>query len=146
MYYAYKKIISEGYKKLSGLSAERAELGVLVLNGLRAIEESPDLMASNVHGISPITEHFFHELATLPQSDESHWLNLVEDMAILFREYTLNNRGTEYSRDISGLLNFFETSGNWNPGDGTLVGHWFWKELPERLAADRSKKRSTSPT
>ena len=110
-------MISAGYNRLAELPVDRAELGALVLNGLRSIQKSPELLHSIIHGISPFTEHFFHELATLPQSDESHWMNLLEDMAVLFREYTLSNHGDISEQAIFSLLKFFELSGNWQPED-----------------------------
>lgn len=135
----YMKILSEGYDCLERLPAERAGLGALVLNGLRAIQDSPALMSSIIHGISPVTEHFFHELATLPQSDESHWMSLFEDMAILFREHALGNAASEISLEGTRLLECFETCGLWAPGDGTLVSQWYWEELPRRCATEESR-------
>ncbi len=139
MYQKYGDMISAGYNRLAELPVDRAELGALVLNGLRSIQKSPELLHSIIHGISPFTEHFFHELATLPQSDESHWMNLLEDMAVLFREYTLSNHGDISEQAIFSLLKFFELSGNWQPEDGTLVCQWYWKELPGRLAPDNGQ-------
>ena len=141
----YRKRISEGYNRLSELPVEHAELGALVLNGLCLIQESQELMDSIIHGISPFTEHFFHELATLPHSDESHWMNLVEDMAILFREHALKNHETRLPKEEARLLKFFESSGNWKPGDGTLVGEWYWDKLPALFGSNGRKKEDRSP-
>ena len=133
MYHIYMKIISEGYNRLANLPVENAELGSIVLNGLRAIQDSPDLMDSILHGISPFTEHFFHELATLPQSDGSHWLSLLEDMAVLFREHKLNREEETLVKEEYRLLEFFESSEMWKAGDGTLISFWYWEELPRRF-------------
>lgn len=79
----------------------------------------------------PFSKHFFNELATLPQDDGSHWMSLLEDLALIFRVRRLAFPAEAVSEEESAVLGFFEHSGEWDPG--TLVYDWYWKLLPERF-------------
>ena len=58
-------------------------------------------------------KHFFNELATLPHDDESHWMNLLEDLALIFRAKRLAFPDLPEEGEERRLLEFFETSEEW---------------------------------
>ena len=110
--------------RLLDLPVEQARTGALVLGGLRRACELADTLDSCITEDMTFAKHFFNELATLPHDDESHWMNLLEDLALIFRAKRLEERR---------LLEFFETSEEWSDPE-TEVGSWYWKLLPERLS------------
>lgn len=118
--------------RLLDLPVEQARTGVLVLGGLSRVCELADTLDSCITEDMPFANHFFNELATLPHDDESHWMNLLEDLALIFRAKRLAFPELPEGKEESGLLEFFEGSDEW--GDpNTDVGSWYWKLLPERL-------------
>lgn len=110
--------------RLLDLPVEQARTGALVLGGLRRACELADTLDSCITEDMTFAKHFFNELATLPHDDESHWMNLLEDLAFP----DLPEEGEERR-----LLEFFETSEEWGDPE-TEVGSWYWKLLPERLS------------
>ena len=80
-----------------------------------------------------IAKHFFNELATLPHDDESHWMSLLEDLALIFRAKRLAFPDLPEGGEERRLLEFFEASEEWGDPE-TEVGSWYWKRLPERLS------------
>ena len=122
--------LSAAYARLKQLPVEQAEMGALVLEGVHYFVQQGTEWSE--WGSTPFTEHFFHELATVPQADGSHWFNLFEDLVVLFREQALLDQAKlpEIGKKI---LDSFE-SGEWEPGDGTLVSDWYWNYLPARCA------------
>lgn len=71
--------------RLLDLPVEQARTGALVLGGLRRVCELADTLDSCITEDMTFAKHFFNELATLPHDDESHWMNLLEDLALIFR-------------------------------------------------------------
>lgn len=71
--------------RLLDLPVEQARTGALVLGGLRRACELADTLDSCITEDMTFAKHFFNELATLPHDDESHWMNLLEDLALIFR-------------------------------------------------------------
>lgn len=67
--------------RLLDLPVEQARTGALVLGGLRRVCELADTLDSCITEDMTFAKHFFNELATLPHDDESHWMNLLEDLA-----------------------------------------------------------------
>lgn len=61
---------------------------------------------------------------------------LVEEMAVLMREYLLRNGYESSSVTEQGIFEFFETSGYWFLGDGTLVSEYYYVVLPTRVMSD----------
>ena len=110
--------------RLLDLPVEQARTGALVLGVLRRACELADTLDSCITEDMTFAKHFFNELATLPHDDESHWMNLLEDLALP----DLPEEGEERR-----LLEFFETSEEWGDPE-TEVGSWYWKLLPERLS------------
>ena len=70
--------------RLLDLPVEQARTGALVLGGLRRACELADTLDSCITEDMTFAKHFFNELATLPHDDESHWMNLLEDLALIF--------------------------------------------------------------
>ena len=105
----------------------------MVLGGLRRACELADTLDSCITEDMTFAKHFFNELATLPHDDESHWMNLLEDLALIFRAKRLAFPDLPEEGEERRLLEFFETSEEWGDLE-TEVGSWYWKLLPERLS------------
>lgn len=131
MFAQQKQLIEKAYIRLLDMPVERARLGCMVLNGLRRVAETASMLDACVTEDMPFSKHFFNELATLPQDDGSHWMSLLEDLALIFRARRLAFPAEAVSEEESAVLGFFEHSGEWDPG--TLVYDWYWKLLPERF-------------
>lgn len=119
--------------RLSDLPVKQARMGALVLAGLRRVCELADTLDSCITEDMPFAKHFFNELATLPHDDESHWMNLLEDLALIFRAKRLAFPDLPEGGEERRLLEFFEASEEWGDPE-TEVGSWYWKRLPERLS------------
>ena len=119
--------------RLLDLPVEQARTGALVLGGLRRVCELADTLDSCITEDMSFAKHFFNELATLPHDDESHWMSLLEDLALIFRAKRLAFPELPEEKEESRLLEFFEKSDEWDDPN-TDVGSWYWKLLPERLS------------
>ena len=119
--------------RLSDLPVEQARMGALVLAGLRRVCELADTLDSCITEDMPFAKHFFNELATLPHDDESHWMNLLEDLALIFRAKRLAFPVLPEGGEERRVLEFFGAWGEWGDPE-TEVGSWYWKRLPERLS------------
>ena len=119
--------------RLLDLPVEQARTGALVLGGLRRACELADTLDSCITEDMTFAKHFFNELATLPHDDESHWMHLLEDLALIFRAKRLAFPDLPEEGEERRLLEFFETSEEWGDPE-TEVGSWYWKLLPERLS------------
>ena len=108
--------------------------GYLVLGGLKRIAEVASTLDARLPGDLPFANHFFNELATLPHDDESHWTNLIEDLALIFRAKALAAPDLEVSGIERALLDYFETSDEWK-GTDTVVATLYWHDLPQRFKA-----------
>ena len=133
MFGQQRRLIEDASARLQELSVESARVGCLVLEGLRCVCEQAETFDACIADDMPFAKHFFNELASLPQNDGSHWMNLLEDLALLFRAKRLAFPALAEQKGESDVLEFFEGSGEWADRE-TLVGMWYWKELPERLS------------
>lgn len=61
---------------------------------------------------------------------------LTEEMAVLMREYILRSGYECASLAEQGVFEFFETSGRWFLGDGTLVSEYYYVVLPTRIMSE----------
>lgn len=61
---------------------------------------------------------------------------LTEEMAVLMREHCLRTGFAGLSNDERLLMDFFETSGHWFLGDGTMVSEYYYVTLPTRVISD----------
>ena len=57
-------------------------------------------------------------------------LSLFECLAIFFRIRQLIQKERNLSDTESKLLHYFETCGEWQPQDPTIVSHWYWWRIP----------------
>lgn len=133
MFEQQRHLIEDASARLQELPVESAHIGCLVLEGLRCVCEQAETFDTCVAEDMPFVKHFFNELASLPQDDGSHWMNLLEDLALIFRAKQLTFSALPQQKGESALLAFFEGSGEWTDR-GTLVATWYWKNLPERLS------------
>lgn len=124
--------LAEAYAILQDLPTDNALRSCLVLEGLRHLMHTTSEFDETLVDNSLLKNHFFSDLASLPQNDESHWFSLLELLALLFKEHALRNPGVENSPIALRILTYFEESSEWNPDDGTLASRWYWVELPER--------------
>ena len=108
--------------RLLDLPVEQARTGALVLGGLRRACELADTLDSCITEDMTFAKHFFNELATLPHDDESHWMNLLEDLALIFRAKRLAFPDLPEEGEERRLLEFFETSEEW--GDPETELRW----------------------
>lgn len=60
---------------------------------------------------------------------------LVEDMAALFRERSLRDPESPVPPAEEALLAHFESCGEWQPADGSLVTDWYYVRLPALVLA-----------
>ena len=126
-------LVEKALDRLLDMPVERARIGCLVIAGLRRIPDTASSLDASVPEELPFANHFFNELASLPQDDGSHWMNLLEDLALIFRARRLAFPAEPVAEGERAVLEFFERSGEWEPG--TLVHEWYWKTLPERLSS-----------
>ncbi len=133
MFSQNKQRIEAASGRLLDMPVERARIGCLVINGLRRVAEMASTLDACVTEDMPFSKHFFNELATLPQDDGSHWMNLLEDLALIFRAKQLAFPAENVSEGEGAILGFFEHSGEWHAG--SLVYDWYWKALPQRLSS-----------
>lgn len=59
-----------------------------------------------------------------------------EEMAVLMREHVLRTGFSDLSEEERHVLDFFETSGLWFLGDGTMVSEYYYVTLPTRVISD----------
>ena len=118
-------LIREACARLENAPVEKAFYGYLVV---------ASTLDARLPGDLPFANHFFNELATLPHDDESHWTNLIEDLALIFRAKALAAPDLEVSGIERALLDYFETSDEWK-GTDTVVATLYWHDLPQRFKA-----------
>lgn len=133
MFGQQRHLIENASNRLQDLPVERSGVGLLVLNGLSRVCELGGTLDSCVSDDMPFAKHFFNELTSLPQEDGSHWMNLLEDLALIFRAKRLAFPDLPEHAEETHLLEFFETSGEWD-GRKTLVETWYWEKLPDLLS------------
>lgn len=127
-------LIRAACARLENGPAEKALYGYLVLGGLKRLAETASALDARLPGDLPFANHFFNELATLPHDDESHWMNLIEDLALIFRAKALAAPDMDVSGIERALLEYFETSDEWK-GTETIVAELYWHDLPQRFKA-----------
>lgn len=61
---------------------------------------------------------------------------LNEEMAVLMREHCLRTGPVDLNEDEIKFLDFFEKSGHWFLGDGTMISEYYYVTLPTRVISD----------
>lgn len=84
-----------------------------------------------------IAAFFREELLTLLAGDISDDVifSLIEDLAVLMRERSL--RRCTVTPCEKKIFEYFEQSGNWEIGDGTLVSMFYYVHVPASIERDR---------
>lgn len=73
---------------------------------------------------------------------------LTEEMAVLIRERGLRAGYSRLSDDERKIMDFFESSGQWFLGDGTMVSDHYYVKVPTGVIADftrGSHKKISAP-
>ncbi len=125
---------SELLKSFSGAGNEH----LLVRAALSLLASDPALFDKCVSKHNP----FLHEfLDHIDFSDPDHvpdvCFNLLECLAVIFREKELRMPYVPQQPEERDLLRYFEQCGEWLPDDEHMVSHWYWRHLPEQFGAPR---------
>lgn len=131
-YKDYLPVMRNAYDMLCVLPASDPELGGLVREGLLHVIRNCAAFDACRDQQLPFTKHFLRLLTVLPLSDEGHWLEIFEDLALIVREKQLRCGGKAFAAIEERILRYFEASGYWDEDDGRLVSQWYWHRLPLR--------------
>ena len=77
---------------------------------------------------------FYQEFTSCSQQDAlgiDELFSLFECLVIFIRMRQMAKPQTALSATEQGVLEYFETSGEWTDDDDTVVCQWYWKHLPE---------------
>ena len=92
--------------------------------GLQEVMAQANALDACIKEPLPFVEHFFKELQSLPQEDGGHWLELLEDMILIFRaKELLADRAATSAAEVE-LREFFMNAGEWDD-EGILVARWY---------------------
>lgn len=75
--------------------------------------------------------------------DEDSIFSFFECLVIFFREKRLRLGRTKLAAPEQAVLSYFETSGNWEPHDVTIVNEWYWHTLPRKIVEESVHSRTT---
>ena len=78
---------------------------------------------------------FYQEFTTCSQQDAigvDEMFSLFECLVIFIRMRQMASPHTKLSPSEQGVLDYFETCGEWTDRDETLVCQWYWKRLPKK--------------
>lgn len=64
---------------------------------------------------------------------------LTEDAAVLMREYALRTGYTGMNQDELDFMDYFDASGRWFLGDGTMVSEYYYVRVPVRVIAEYAR-------
>lgn len=101
----------------------------LFSQGLKYLLENCPSFDACVSEDNPFYKEFVHHLQAGICMDED-CLSLFECLAIFFRIRQLIQKERNLSDTESKLLHYFETCGEWQPQDPTIVSHWYWWRIP----------------
>ena len=101
----------------------------LFSQGLKYLLENCPSFDACVDEDNPFYKEFVLHLQAGVSMDEDH-LSLFECLAIFFRIRQMIQKERELSDTESKVLHYFETCGEWQPQDSTIVSHWYWWRIP----------------
>ena len=101
----------------------------LFSQGLKYLLENCPSFDACVGEDNPFYKEFVLHLQAGVCMDED-CLSLFECLAIFFRIRQLIQKERNLSDTESKLLHYFETCGEWQPQDPTIVSHWYWWRIP----------------
>ena len=92
------------------------------------LENCPDFDAC-VGEDNPFYQEFVLQLQNCVCLEED-CLSLFECLAIFFRIRQIVDKGRALSDTEIQVLHYFETCGEWQPQDSTIVSFWYWWRIP----------------
>lgn len=113
--------------RIAHVSAEPT--GMLLCRGLQFLLEHPQEFDACVAENNPFYQEFTARLAAGAHTDEDIF-SLFECLAIFFRLKQFHNNTVPQSTVEKQVLAHFESSGEWQPHDNTLVSLWYWWRIP----------------
>jgi len=96
-------------------------------SGLASLKENSADYDSILKDDNPFFQEFTHCLKQESISDED-WFSLFECVVIFIRMRQAS--ASKLSQPEQDVLHYFETCGEWNPHDDTIVSHWYWGRIP----------------
>lgn len=64
---------------------------------------------------------------------------ITEETAVLMREYALRTGYSGLNQDELDFMDYFDASGRWFLGDGTMVSEYYYVRVPVRVIAEYVK-------
>lgn len=101
----------------------------LFSQGLKYLLENCPSFDACVSEDNPFYREFVHHLQAGICMDED-CLSLFECLAIFFRIRQMIQKERNLSDTENKVLHYFETCGEWQPQDPTIVSHWYWWRIP----------------
>ena len=101
----------------------------LFSQGLKYLLENCPSFDACVSEDNPLYKEFVHHLQAGICMDED-CLSLFECLAIFFRIRQMIQKERNLSDTENKVLHYFETCGEWQPQDPTIVSHWYWWRIP----------------
>lgn len=126
---AMKKLYSA---RLAHVSSEPTQL--LFCRGLKYLLDHTAVFDACVDENNPFYQEFVNLLNAGLTNDEDCF-SLFECLAIFFRLKQHENPDQAQSDIEKQVLNYFESSGEWQPQDNTLVSLWYWWRIPSLPAS-----------
>ena len=104
----------------------------LFSQGLKYLLEHSSSFDICVGEDNPFYQEFILRLQNDISMDED-CLGLFECLAIFFRIRQIVEKGRALSEAEGRVLHYFETCGEWEPQDSTVVSHWYWWRIPSQF-------------
>ena len=125
----------------AGASAPDPELLGLCANTLRELAGEDRNSAAGLKLTMPflleanrILQLLCVNFTSQPQLLHDRAFALLECMAVITKERSLNKRKTKILPAQAALMRYFESSGQWSRDDGTLVSDYYYTKIPASLA------------
>ena len=126
--------------RLEAMFMEAPEPEILRLCGvfLRCIADDPDY-ASGFTVTAPFLQEAMAAIRDLcgDAADigvmHDRAFALMECMAVIAREHTFRKGAQKTLAAQADLMRFFEKSGHWAEGDGTLVSEYYYSRIPNNI-------------
>lgn len=109
------------------------QIGRLVCKGLEQVAHQSTRYDALVASTFPFKQHFFDLLTSLRTVEDGTFFALFEDLALFVRIRMLKEGMDALSQAEKDILNYFETCGEWQQDDRSLVAESYWYKLPEQI-------------
>ena len=169
MSFTANKSLMEGGASLllQGATGDMADLFTRCAAGLQNLAAYAELYDEQIRTARDFAAHFEQELRLLQAMAKKQFVKtasydvpvlwdtafgLLEDLAVFTREKVLRTGFADATETEGSLLCYFETSGYWKAGDGTLVSEAYYVTLPATVLHEmltllkRGKGDDFSPT